>query len=526
MDRLTYRLSGPAILVGLLVISLLCGCRHSIDPLLAKADALMEEHPDSAMMILDGYRLAPEASKGDSAYYALLLTHARYKNYIDETNDSLISKAVDYFLDHGDGEKASRALFLQGMILMNANHLGEAAVSFRQGLDIAHEGNHYMWEGQCARGLFLIFGKIRNYSEQIKYAQREHEAFVKGGYQDWINHAKLNILRAYQNNEKYDSVLKESISLLKAAEEGNDTLLMKEVLVLMGSCQYASTDYKGALDSYYTAYTLNPSIIRATHGYNIAMAASSVDRDSLTAGMLSFIESVISRKETLPAFKVLANQGRFEEAYNGLERYKDYQDSIFQVIRRNNISESIGQYEDKMAIVQQKEIKIERILWGSSLLVLIIIIGVSYWVYKKNLHQKELERKHIEMSMEILRTDLASQLAHMDEITAAIQRINKKNEHMSSLLRDLLYERYKKINDMCDSYYQDRTVEFKKKKLEKEMKNLLKDFSDPNFLNEIGRYIDLCLEGLFTSFSKDFPNLNEDSKLLFMFLTLGLVVVP
>ncbi|MDE7346349.1 MAG: hypothetical protein K2N48_06380, partial [Muribaculaceae bacterium] len=81
---------------------------------------------------------------------------------------------------------------------------------------------------------------------------------------------------------------------------------------------------------------------------------------------------------------------------------------------------------------------------------------------------------------------------------------------------------YKKINDLCDSYYQDRIVGSKKKKLEKEMGNLFKDFSDLNFLNEIGRYIDLCLEDLYTSFITDFPNLNEDSQRLFMFLTLGL----
>ncbi|MDE5997840.1 MAG: hypothetical protein K2G77_06490 [Muribaculaceae bacterium] len=521
-NSLALRISGPALLVGLLIISLLGGCRQSFDQLLSKADSMMEEHPDSSLMILADYHLAPGTSAADSAYYALLLTHARYKNFIDETDDSLISLATKYFLAHNDQEKAARALFLQGMIQLNAQRLGEAAVSFKQGLDIAHDNNHYMWEGQCARGLSIIYDRLKNYSQQIIYAQIEYDAFIKGGNIDWSNYAKLNILRAYNNNEKYDNVLKEALMLLHNAEETKDTLLIEEVLVFIGTCRYTIGDFKGALESYYRAYSMDPSVIRATHGYNVAVSADNIQMDSLTDGMRKFIEAMELRKETLPAFKVLANQGRFEEAFLGLERYKNLQDSILQVIVRNNVSESIGHYEDTMAILHQKEVRIERILWGSGFLMLVIIIVVSYWVYKKNLYHKELERRDVELSIEMLRTDLASQLAQMDEMTADIQGINKRNEQMSCALRDLLYERYKKINDLCDSYYQDRFVTSKKNKLDKEIEKILKDFSDKNFLNEVGGYIDLCLDGLYTSFSEDYNDLNDDTKRLFMFLTMGL----
>ena len=379
-----------------------------------------------------------------------------------------------------------------------------------------------MWEGQCARGLFAIYGKIKNHSEQIRYAQAEYDAFVKGNYQDWANYAKLNILRAYNNNKIYDKVLGEAFVLLKTAEEAKDSILMEDVLVLIGSCQYATGDFRGSLYNYCAAYLLDPSFITPAYGYNVAVAAANTERESLTNEILMFINAVTSRKETLPAFKVLATQGHFEEAFNGLERYKNLQDSVLQVIIQNNVSESIGYYEDTVAIIHQQEERTERILWGSGLLLLVIFLGISYWMYKKNISRKELERKNLEMSMEILQTELRSQIVDMDSILEDLQRLNTRNERMSTALQDLLYDRYKKINDLCDSYYQDRLIESKKKKLAKEMENLLKDFSNQNFLNEIGRYIDMCLDGLYTSFIKDYPNLNADSKRLFMFLTLGL----
>ena len=522
MKRLAHRVCGPAILVGLLIVSLLCGCRHSSDPSLAAADSLMEEHPDSALMMLNEYPSGTPTSEADSAYYALLLTHARYKNFIDETDDSLISSATDYFLDHDDKGKASRALFLQGMIRMNANRLGEAAVSFRKGLDIAREGKQYMWEGQCARGLFAIYGKIKNTSEQIRYAKAEYDAFAKGGFQDWTNNAKLNILRAYNNNEKYDSVLSNASDLFRIAEEAKDTLLMEEVLVLIGTSKYSLGDFEGALDSYFSAYCLNPSVIKPTHGYNIGVAAANIKNDSLPAEMKGFIETVSIRKETLPSFQVFASQGHFEEAFNGLERYKNMQDSVLRIIIQNNVAESMGQYENIKKIIYQQEKKMERIYWGIGIFILSIAFGISYWVYAKNLSQKKLERKNLEMKIEILKADLESRLKHLDQANQDIQKINKDNERMSAVIRDLLYERYKKINDLCDAYYQDRSVESKKKKLAKDIENLLKDFSDHEFLIEIGKYIDLCLDGLYTSFIKDFPNLNDESRRLFMLLTLGL----
>lgn len=194
IKSLAYSLCGPALLSGLLIISLFGGCRQNLDPQLLAVDSMMEEHPDSALMILDDYRLTAPSSAADSAFYALLLTHARYKNFIDETNDSIISASAEYFLKQDDKERSSRALFLKGMIQMNANRFGEAAVSFTQALDIARECRQYFWEGQSARGLFILYGKLKNGSQQIKYAKTEYEAFSKGNINDWLNFATLDIL--------------------------------------------------------------------------------------------------------------------------------------------------------------------------------------------------------------------------------------------------------------------------------------------------------------------------------------------
>lgn len=143
------------------------------------------------------------------------------------------------------------------------------------------------------------------------------------------------------------------------------------------------------------------------------------------------------------------------------------------------------------------------------------------WVYRTHLYKRKIERDRLEDSLEILRMDLASQMKSMDEMEVANRLMSEKCELMSSYLRESLKEKYSKANELCDLYYQDRMVKSKSSVLEKEMKSLLENFSDPEFINEIGNHIDRCTHGLYSSFNADFPDVGEDARRLFMFLTVG-----
>lgn len=57
----------------------------------------MQSRPDSALCILQGISMDKFATQADSACYALLLTQARDKNYVVQTDDSLIRYAVAYY---------------------------------------------------------------------------------------------------------------------------------------------------------------------------------------------------------------------------------------------------------------------------------------------------------------------------------------------------------------------------------------------------------------------------------------------
>lgn len=73
-------------------------------PVLAQAETLMEEHSDSATVLLESISVPEKLSENNHALYCLLWTQANDKNYIEHTSDSLINIACHYYEGTEDSE--------------------------------------------------------------------------------------------------------------------------------------------------------------------------------------------------------------------------------------------------------------------------------------------------------------------------------------------------------------------------------------------------------------------------------------
>ena len=94
------RLFHITVVAALVALVTGCGGVHRYDARLVAADSLMWIAPDSALATLTA--IDSLTGEGDRAYYALLMTQARYKCYADITasDDSAITRAIDYYRAH------------------------------------------------------------------------------------------------------------------------------------------------------------------------------------------------------------------------------------------------------------------------------------------------------------------------------------------------------------------------------------------------------------------------------------------
>ena len=100
------------------IYGLLFSCtQENASDIFDRVERYMEIYPDSALLLLNRIQHPEKLSGKQRADYALLLTQARDKNYLDSLqSDSLIKLAVDYYQDSDDKVKGGKALFYYGKV--------------------------------------------------------------------------------------------------------------------------------------------------------------------------------------------------------------------------------------------------------------------------------------------------------------------------------------------------------------------------------------------------------------------------
>lgn len=507
-----YRL----LILGLIiaVIFIFTGCGHQPDETLIEAESIMDAHPDSALKILEEYELPKTSSEYNRNLYNLLLAHAHYKNFITESSDSLLKQATEYFTEVGKTEEASKAHFLLGMIYLDANRLGEAAVSFSQGLDMARTDQYYMWEGQNARGLFFLYEKILDSSAQLKYSNEAYDAFSKGGYKEWMDWSKLETANAYNNNRQYEKANRIADELAKSSKESGDSLLLEEAMQLLGLTWFNIGNYNKSVEAYAAAYELNPQSITQNDLKNLSIAKFLTEKDSLSESTNHIMETISATSHNQPSYIVLANKGDYKEAYNQLILYRNYQDSVFNTIVTSNVSESIGKYADR--IKQEKEIKRRNEHIMEFMLIILGIMGILtiYSYFRMTLHKKEARISELIVNIDALRNDLQNQIERSQKTDATIESISKP-------YLQLLKEKYAEANRLCDRYYQYADISIKPVISYEEELQIIKDFTNNEYLKEIEEYVDYVSDNLYSSFKKEIFNINEEKQRLFLYYLLG-----
>ncbi|WP_230324531.1 tol-pal system YbgF family protein [Bacteroides cellulosilyticus] len=115
----------------ILAYCILVACtRTSPNAQLVQADSLMQKFPDSALRFLQKIRPEELNSLEDRAYHALLLTEVKDKNFIQQTEDSQIRIAVQYYDSIKDISMQAKSYYYWGCIRRDQNNHPEALKKF------------------------------------------------------------------------------------------------------------------------------------------------------------------------------------------------------------------------------------------------------------------------------------------------------------------------------------------------------------------------------------------------------------
>lgn len=234
-----------------------CSGNSQIEECLNKAEEMIEELPDSALVLLksvDGFTL--RNCDRQQARYALLYTKAQYKAYQDPISDSLINIAVDYYEEHGSDEEKFYAYLYQGLVNLEMLNFENGASSLLRAQSCSlYVEDHYAL-GQMYNNLAYV-NSIYHCLEGEDYAYKAYLEYQKGDLPDYALDARViksSFILQRHNHAEFrlliDSIIDEAERLQCSYVLGQALSLKAQYAVAVDSSVIAEKVFEMLMDEH------------------------------------------------------------------------------------------------------------------------------------------------------------------------------------------------------------------------------------------------------------------------------------
>ena len=455
------------LLLGLLLLMACNDPKHVIDTL-HRAETLMNEHPDSAWAMLN--TLSPDEMGQNStrAHYALLYTQAQDKNYIDETNDSLISVAVDYYRDTDDVRHQFLSYYYKGRVHFNAKDYLSATSCYMEAEQLADVvGDDYL-TGLLYAELGRIYRLYYDYPKSLEAHQKAAECYERAGKIRHRNYMWLNQSDVCRNMEQYEDSERFLRLALEAAKKEDDMFLVESCLgslviqsVEQGQMATAKKFYSELMvlagENGGTAYFM---------GQLSKMYLSEKDylraRQSIEKGWKRAESRIDSVGLYFSSAELLKSLGEEKAAYDELIKGVSLQnDEAHQALQQPVLTAQRDYLSEKLEFEAYK-LRIRKFINLLSILFLLLLLGASVYVFVR------LFKKHKKESQKAI-SDLKNEKKKVEDekgrIVSLLQQLDvdkKKADQMIAILKEDISRKEKesnaKISDLVQRLGQEEST--------------------------------------------------------------------
>ena len=214
-------------IIGMLSIGTACRDSKAVVDTLNRVETLLNEYPDSAYTLLQTLHRDDIHQRSNQARYALLYTQVQDKNYIDETNDSLIAVAVDYYRRSDDVRSKFLSFYYQGRVYTNAGESVKAMLAYTEAEQLA-DG---VKDGYLLGLLYSEFGRIYrlyyDYPKSFEAHQKASQYYEQAGKETHRSYMWLNMSRVCRNMNQYEESERLLRMALLAGKESKDNVLVR-----------------------------------------------------------------------------------------------------------------------------------------------------------------------------------------------------------------------------------------------------------------------------------------------------------
>lgn len=476
-----------------------CTDNSEAEKRLTSAEALMNQHPDSALAILQGIGRSSLSSDKGKARYALLMSQALDKNYIDTTTFDILQPAIDYYIDKGNPDEKLKTFYYQGRIYQNKGDEDNAMLSFINAREITG-----VTDTLALAHLLVAQGTLylRQYKTLDFVANNLEAAKLYGKIGRHIleidSYAKaLNGYVIMDDKAAADSVLSVCVPLIREFPDGEAALFPAMLGYTIDFC--SPDEIKTFLDNYKDFELGHDETMNFARGYSkIGESDEALEYISLISPAPNILDSL---KYAAVKLDILEKQGNYEQA---LDLYKDYSAMLegyqYELLTQDLLFAD-KKHQLEVDVLQERTQK-ERFIWIALGVILLLIIIYQMWVRK-------------------LRIEHENDLLKIQTLQQNIFENGQKQNEAKERIQKLFQTRFHLLDGLASSYFESKETGQEQKRIFAEVKESISNFSSDETITELTEIVNEYNNGLMDRFKSDFPKLSKSRFRFALYLFCG-----
>lgn len=359
----------------------------------------VSERPDSAMTILDSLHSSGIRGRENRAKYALLYAIALDKLYIDETDDSLVSIATEWYGRHGSPDDRLKAFYYHGRVLQNAGDDEKAMEYFVMAEKFGNEAKDWFYRGMLSLAKANIWNNAYNIDDEIVLTENAFQCFNKAEKTDYAQMALLYKGVALTNAHRYDEADAIYDSVLSYSQQYRDTVLIINSLLWQATNELnrENSDYESVSDKYESVLNRYRGTLSFSDYCGYAEALYHIAEREQALQLISALSSYeMSTEDKVKYYNLMYRIRRLDENLQSSLEYLELstalQDSIVQETLAQSVLKEQRNYFEKESIKASNKNKIRGMLLVIISISILFICSLFYFFIRRLLQKQEVQK--------------------------------------------------------------------------------------------------------------------------------------
>ena len=408
---------------------------------LMQVESFMEERPDSALTVLQELDKEDLSGKEEHAKYALLLSMAMDKNYIDRTDFEVLQPAIDYYRNHGTATDKLRTYYYEGRIYMNQSDHASAIIRFNRALTQGAKSDDVRTKARVHFAQANIYYNLYQFDKYVEENKQAAGFFKKVGLTQSYANCLIRIINGYtllndkENAQRYIDICQPMLSSLSIGKRN---------------------EFYSVYLIHLTNYGLEEDIISALEEYRTTIPKEKLDwltiaKAYLTIGhyreALACVQKTIDKDIRFHAIstQIYKKLNQLDKALVSYQNYVSISDSIDLSTYKKNAQFIEEFHRNELKSIKEKE-RTDKVLFISILTVFVLLsicIGIRI-----RLVARTKQKEHLEVEKEKYRL----QCLQIEEELGNLSRLLAQQHELSETTQQILAERVSLLNKFFATY--------------------------------------------------------------------------